>query len=115
MARNLRGPARHGYGDCIKRPGWSAAGESRLVAAGLLVLVDEVGFLVVLVVAVVVGLLGDLIVLVIAVVAVAHGRLAGIGAHTAARSEEHTSELPSLMRTSYAVFCLKKKNTDTTL
>src|SRR3546814_7321491 len=25
------------------------------------------------------------------------------------RSEEHTSELPSLMRTSYAVFCLKKK------
>src|SRR3546814_963989 len=25
-----------------------------------------------------------------------------------ARSEEHTSELPSLMRTSYAVFCLKK-------
>src|SRR3546814_1903920 len=29
----------------------------------------------------------------------------------AARSEEHTSELQSLMRTSYAVFCLKKKNT----
>src|SRR3546814_4352033 len=27
------------------------------------------------------------------------------------RSEEHTSELKSLMRTSYAVFCLKKKNT----
>src|SRR3546814_4175742 len=26
-----------------------------------------------------------------------------------ARSEEHTSELQSLMRTSYAVFCLKKK------
>src|SRR3546814_8342704 len=26
------------------------------------------------------------------------------------RSEEHTSELPSLMRISYAVFCLKKKN-----
>src|SRR3546814_4561893 len=26
------------------------------------------------------------------------------------RSEEHTSELQSLMRTSYAVFCLKKKN-----
>src|SRR3546814_980011 len=25
------------------------------------------------------------------------------------RSEEHTSELPSLMRTSYAVFCLKRK------
>src|SRR3546814_5441851 len=30
------------------------------------------------------------------------------------RSEEHTSELQSLMRTSYAVFCLKKKNTPTT-
>src|SRR3546814_6592191 len=27
------------------------------------------------------------------------------------RSEEHTSELQSLMRTSYAVFCLKKKTT----
>src|SRR3546814_2352886 len=27
-----------------------------------------------------------------------------------ARSEEHTSELQSLMRTSYAVFCLKNKN-----
>src|SRR3546814_8395430 len=27
----------------------------------------------------------------------------------AKRSEEHTSELPSLMRISYAVFCLKKK------
>src|SRR3546814_1553058 len=29
------------------------------------------------------------------------------------RSEEHTSELQSLMRTSYAVFCLKKKNHNT--
>src|SRR3546814_7002484 len=29
----------------------------------------------------------------------------------AARSEEHTSELQSLMRISYAVFCLKHKNT----
>src|SRR3546814_9133686 len=28
----------------------------------------------------------------------------------AVRSEEHTSELQSLMRISYAVFCLKKKN-----
>src|SRR3546814_10674476 len=28
------------------------------------------------------------------------------------RSEEHTSELPSLMRNSYAVFCLKNKNTN---
>src|SRR3546814_3087305 len=30
------------------------------------------------------------------------------------RSEEHTSELQSLMRISYAVFCLKKKNCPTT-
>src|SRR3546814_9949488 len=30
---------------------------------------------------------------------------------TPGRSEEHTSELQSLMRTSYAVFCLNKKNT----
>src|SRR3546814_1139195 len=31
------------------------------------------------------------------------------GEHVQHRSEEHTSELQSLMRTSYAVFCLKKK------
>src|SRR3546814_8333539 len=31
--------------------------------------------------------------------------------HVYARSEEHTSELQSLMRISYAVFCLKKNNT----
>src|SRR3546814_2334572 len=31
-------------------------------------------------------------------------------AGAASRSEEHTSELQSLMRISYAVFCLKKKN-----
>src|SRR3546814_2002391 len=30
------------------------------------------------------------------------------------RSEEHTSELQSLMRISYAVFCLKKKKNETT-
>src|SRR3546814_10075393 len=33
--------------------------------------------------------------------------------HLRPRSEEHTSELQSLMRISYAVFCLKKKNTKT--
>src|SRR3546814_4647098 len=33
------------------------------------------------------------------------------GVATAFRSEEHTSELQSLMRISYAVFCLKKKKT----
>src|SRR3546814_2192244 len=31
------------------------------------------------------------------------------------RSEEHTSELQSLMRISYAVFCLKKKNNNHTV
>src|SRR3546814_2838997 len=34
-----------------------------------------------------------------------------VGAALPARSEEHTSELQSLMRTSYAVFCLNKKKT----
>src|SRR3546814_4753379 len=33
--------------------------------------------------------------------------------HVERRSEEHTSELQSLMRISYAVFCLKKKNNTT--
>src|SRR3546814_7641428 len=42
-----------------------------------------------------------------------HPRRAGIG-HPAVRrrSEEHTSELQSLMRISYAVFCLKKKTSN---
>src|SRR3546814_4213298 len=35
----------------------------------------------------------------------------GAPAKVRLRSEEHTSELQSLMRISYAVFCLKKKNT----
>src|SRR3546814_5957311 len=35
-------------------------------------------------------------------------------AKTGSRSEEHTSELQSLMRISYAVFCLKKKKTSDT-
>src|SRR3546814_4353641 len=34
-----------------------------------------------------------------------------LGLPRCGRSEEHTSELQSLMRISYAVFCLKKKNT----
>src|SRR3546814_9755224 len=37
----------------------------------------------------------------------------GARARVALRSEEHTSELQSLMRISYAVFCLKKKNNTT--
>src|SRR3546814_4248382 len=36
-------------------------------------------------------------------------RVAGVP-QVSIRSEEHTSELQSLMRISYAVFCLKKKN-----
>src|SRR3546814_7725086 len=32
-----------------------------------------------------------------------------VGDYSRSRSEEHTSELQSLMRSSYAVFCLKKK------
>src|SRR3546814_1526626 len=36
--------------------------------------------------------------------------VAWLGARCGGRSEEHTSELQSLMRISYAVFCLKKKN-----
>src|SRR3546814_4871772 len=42
------------------------------------------------------------------------GELADLGGgagHWHRRSEEHTSELQSLMRISYAVFCLKKKKT----
>src|SRR3546814_10294480 len=41
-----------------------------------------------------------------------HGRVA-VKAHGFSRSEEHTSELQSLMRISYAVFCLKKQKQQT--
>src|SRR3546814_9805586 len=47
---------------------------------------------------------------------IAPGRLGArlrIAALARPRSEEHTSELQSLMRISYAVFCLKKTNTKT--
>src|SRR3546814_1939384 len=37
--------------------------------------------------------------------------IARVSPRVRARSEEHTSELQSLMRISYAVFCLKKKKT----
>src|SRR3546814_3817603 len=47
-----------------------------------------------------------------------HAHFVAIGVHAQRavplrqlRSEEHTSELQSLMRSSYAVFCLKKKTT----
>src|SRR3546814_4438181 len=43
--------------------------------------------------------------------ALARGHVVALEAHPVEpRSEEHTSELQSLMRISYAVFCLKKKN-----
>src|SRR3546814_9691622 len=50
---------------------------------------------------------------------VLHGRMSkkqrlALVANLNARSEEHTSELQSLMRNSYAVFCLKKKNSKIT-
>src|SRR3546814_7554924 len=47
----------------------------------------------------------------VAVACVLAWRVAGrnIAIFTGVRSEEHTSELQSLMRISYAVFCLKKK------
>src|SRR3546814_3955880 len=43
----------------------------------------------------------------------ADARMISLGRIANARSEEHTSELQSLMRISYAVFCLKKKKADT--
>src|SRR3546814_9305922 len=39
----------------------------------------------------------------------ADGTMRDVGVSPRGRSEEHTSELQSLMRISYAVFCLKKK------
>src|SRR3546814_2030123 len=44
-----------------------------------------------------------------------HGRNEAVRVHgeVFGRSEEHTSELQSLMRISYAVFCLKKKKNNT--
>src|SRR3546814_1173404 len=39
-----------------------------------------------------------------------HATIIGLGGRNRGRSEEHTSELQSLMRISYAVFCLKKKH-----
>src|SRR3546814_9135493 len=43
------------------------------------------------------------------------GRVFRYAVATGRRSEEHTSELQSLMRISYAVFCLKKKNKQTNM
>src|SRR3546814_7274051 len=43
----------------------------------------------------------------------AYRRVSAVNYVKNARSEEHTSELQSLMRISYAVFCLKKKQKNT--
>src|SRR3546814_5145497 len=43
-----------------------------------------------------------------------HFRAGHVGYQNVGRSEEHTSELQSLMRISYAVFCLKKKTKEQT-
>src|SRR3546814_3458035 len=43
-----------------------------------------------------------------------HRRIPPRGTGSIARSEEHTSELQSLVRISYAVFCLKKKKSQAT-
>src|SRR3546814_11147980 len=51
-------------------------------------------------------------ILVVAVVMVAMFILSVAEGPVAGRSEEHTSELQSLMRISYAVFCLKKKKNE---
>src|SRR3546814_7166152 len=56
-----------------------------------------------------------LLVVAVVLIAVDHDLVADLpalhlGADGPDRSEEHTSELQSLMRISYAVFCLKKKN-----
>src|SRR3546814_2527595 len=48
-------------------------------------------------------------------VPVAHLRVIDAHGYVRPRSEEHTSELQSLMRISYAVFCLKKQQPPTTI
>src|SRR3546814_9481724 len=65
-----------------------------------------VGFLMERLPATVIAILG-------ACACLALGILDADGLYSVFRSEEHTSELQSLMRISYAVFCLKKKNTIT--
>src|SRR3546814_7870169 len=51
----------------------------------------------------------------VAFITVAEPIVRGLFQYGRFRSEEHTSELQSLMRISYAVFCLKKKKNDITI
>src|SRR3546814_7123919 len=55
-------------------------------------------------------LLDEIIAFIAPIILDARVDLRPVAAPVRLRSEEHTSELQSLMRTSYAVFCLKKKN-----
>src|SRR3546814_5491432 len=55
------------------------------------------------------GILGGALAPIVAQALVTGYGIASVGLYLS-RSEEHTSELQSLMRISYAVFCLKKKN-----
>src|SRR3546814_5672225 len=56
------------------------------------------------------GKLADLVVLSDDIFAIDPAAIEHVRVDATLRSEEHTSELQSLMRISYAVFCLKKKN-----
>src|SRR3546814_3689582 len=68
-----------------------------------------------------IGILSVMIIIIEMQRSYSYGRLIGFRIRTVrlipprwkVRSEEHTSELQSLMRISYAVFCLKKKNIHT--
>src|SRR3546814_2890950 len=70
-------------------------------------LVDRIGKAIIGIVGAAQHALGDPMFLVAP--CVASGLVHHQGENLASRSEEHTSELQSLMRISYAVFCLKKK------
>src|SRR3546814_5128107 len=100
--RQLRYPARALYGDYLR----SAAGIA--VGLGVLLAVPPSLFIVVI--------FGPLTVL-FAIFGLRtlhrHSLRVAVSDEAIARSEEHTSELQSLMRISYAVFCLKNKTTTT--
>src|SRR3546814_2597749 len=85
---------------------------SRLRASAVVAMRDCRGFTLVelMVVLVIVGLMGAAVVLTAPDDSRTLVREADTFAARLVRSEEHTSELQSLMRISYAVFCLKKKN-----
>src|SRR3546814_2337896 len=87
----------------------SVASVAALAAAVLVGLAGQIGFVpaafAALAVAATIGLINGAIVQFVGI----NAFIVTLGTLTAVRSEEHTSELQSLMRISYAVFCLKKK------